>query len=141
MKESESLDAPFYINKASNSLNANPTTATLKEGNGFAFHNTLPHYKPSPLIYLDNIAEKYTIANMYFKDESVRFGLNSFKGLGTSFAMDIINKEKPGITTFCTATDGNHGRAVAWSAKQFNKKAVIFVPRDTTTNRIKAIEK
>ena len=44
------------------------------------------------------------------------------------------------IDVFCTATDGNHGKGLAWAAQQFNKKVIIFVPRDTSKNRIKAIK-
>jgi len=75
------------------------------------------------------------------KDESRRFGLNSFKGLGASYAIYHSLRTRPDIETFCTATDGNHGRAVAWSANKNGKKSVIFVPSSTTTNRIGEIEK
>lgn len=141
MKEKEKLDSLYHINKASNTISANLTTAILKKSDALAYHSSLPTYKPSPLIYLPNLAEKYKVNNIYFKDESFRFGLNAFKGLGASYAMAKIIEAKPEVVTFCTATDGNHGRAVAWSAHNLHKESVIFVPRDTTAQRIKAIEK
>ena len=130
----------FHINNPNNIIVADITTAILKESKALCFHLSLPNYKPTPLVHLPHLAKKWKIGNIYIKDESFRFGLNAFKGLGASFAINNILKEKPQITTFCTATDGNHGRAVAWSAKLFNKKAVVFVPKDTTIQRIEAIK-
>jgi diaminopropionate ammonia-lyase len=92
------------------------------------------------LIKLPNLSKKFGVGNNYIKDESTRFGLNAFKVLGASYAVHRILKKDPAIETFCTATDGNHGRAVAWSAKKFGKKAIVFVPKDTTVNRIRLIE-
>ncbi len=135
------IDYSFYINKSEGIIFEDFTAFTLKENNAYEFHCSLPNYKRTPLIQLTNLAKKYKVGNIYLKDESYRLGLNAFKGLGASYAISQVLKKKPQIETFCTATDGNHGRAVAWSAKYFNKKAVIFVPRDTTNQRIKAIEK
>src|SRR5256885_5890426 len=75
------------------------------------------------------------------KDESKRFGLNAFKVLGASYAIHRFMKASPSQDglTFATATDGNHGRAVAWSAKRLHQKAVIFVPSNTVPARIDAI--
>ncbi|MBG6129759.1 diaminopropionate ammonia-lyase [Aquimarina sp. EL_43] len=135
-------DSSFYINNPDNTFVDNVTTAILEKCDDTkAFHASLPGYKPTPLIPLPNLSKKYNVGNIYIKDESFRFGLNAFKGLGASYAIHQILKKKPQIETFCTATDGNHGRAVAWSANFFNKKAVVFVPKGTTNQRIKAIEK
>ncbi|WP_024769311.1 diaminopropionate ammonia-lyase [Aquimarina macrocephali] len=135
-------DSSFYINNPDNTFVDNTTTSILKEcDDTLAFHSSLPGYKPTPLVHLPGLSKKYNVGNIYIKDESFRFGLNAFKGLGASYAIYQILKKKPQIETFCTATDGNHGRAVAWSANFFNKKAVVFVPNDTTDQRIKAIEK
>ena len=79
------------------------------------------------------------VGKIYIKDESKRFNLNAFKGLGASYAIHKALSLYPNISVFCTATDGNHGRAVAWSAAKHNKKAVIYVPKQTTDARIKAI--
>ncbi len=113
----------------------------LKSSNAIALHKTLPTYLPTPLIHLKNLAKKYNVGNIFVKDESFRFGLNAFKGLGASFAIDRLLKENTQTKTLCTTTDGNHGRAVAWSARLHNRKAVIFVPKNTTAHCIKNIEK
>jgi diaminopropionate ammonia-lyase len=88
---------------------------------------------------LPTFAQRYSVSQVYVKDESHRFGLNAFKGLGASFAMSNILQRNSEVEIFCTATDGNHGRAVAWSAKRANKKAIVFVPAGTAASRIEAI--
>ncbi len=135
------VDSSFYINNPNNKIVENATFAILKKSNALVFHSSLPTYQPTPLIHLPNLSNKYNVGNIYIKEESSRFGLNAFKGLGASYAIYEILKKKPHITTFCTATDGNHGRAVAWAAKFFNKESVVFVPKDTTNQRIEAIKK
>jgi diaminopropionate ammonia-lyase len=133
--------SPFYhINHPKRQLPDNATTAILAASNTLAFHASLPVYHPTPLIQLSALASQYHVGGIFIKDESHRFGLNAFKGLGASYAIAEILKKQPGIATFCTATDGNHGRAVAWSARRAGKKAVVFVPKDTTVYRIAAIE-
>ena len=69
----------------------------------------------------------FKISNLYIKDESNRFGLDSFKVLGGSYAVSQILKKNPNISVFCTATDGNHGKGLAWSAEKYNKKCIVFV--------------
>ena len=133
-------ECSFYINKPGNTLLYSITTAILKKSKAFSFHLSLPFYKPTPLVHLPHLSKKWGIGNIYFKDESFRFGLNAFKVLGASYAINEILKERPRITTFCTATDGNHGRAVAWAAKYFRKKAVVYVPEGTSKQRIDAIK-
>jgi diaminopropionate ammonia-lyase len=135
------MKSSFFINKPNNQIVDSITTNILKNSDASAFHFSLKGYKPTPLVSLPSLAKKYSVGNIYIKDESFRLGLNAFKGLGASYAMSQILKNSPEVKTFCTATDGNHGRAVAWSAKFFNKKAVVFVPQGTTLQRIKAIEK
>jgi diaminopropionate ammonia-lyase len=131
----------FFINRPSDQIPDNATTAILKNCNALSFHQSLPVYQSTPLFHLPALAKHFGVANIYIKDESYRFGLNAFKGLGASYAIYELLKKQPGIKTFCTATDGNHGRAVAWSAKMAGKEAVVFVPKDTTACRIAAIEK
>lgn len=130
----------YFINQPQNKIANNKTTAILKNSNALSFHQSIPVYQPTPLVHLPALATQFGVANIYIKDESYRFGLNAFKGLGASYAIYELLKKQPDIKIFCTATDGNHGRAVAWSAKQAEKKAVVFVPKDTTPHRIKAIE-
>jgi diaminopropionate ammonia-lyase len=131
----------FFINNPSNTILENPTTSILKNSNAFSFHKSLSVYKNTPLTLLPALAKRFGVANIFVKDESYRFGLNAFKGLGASYAIHEILRKKPQTKTFCTATDGNHGRAVAWSAKREGKHSVVFVPKGTTDYRIDAIKK
>lgn len=133
-------DSSYYINNPKNTFLNNITTSILNKSDALSFHLSLSLYKPTPLVHLPNLARKYKVGNIFIKDESFRFGLNAFKGLGASYSINQALKLRPEIETFCTATDGNHGRAVAWSAKFFNKKAIVFVPRNTAKQRIEAIE-
>lgn len=134
------MNDPFYIHNPSNELPGGLTDSILRNSNSLSFHRTLDNYKPTPLVELPDLADFYDVGKIYVKDESFRFGLNAFKGLGASYAIHQILQKDPSINTFCTATDGNHGRAVAWSAKMLGKSSRVFVPRDTTLARIKAIE-
>ena len=104
------------------------------------FHKSIGN-KETPLVELPGIAKQLGIGNLFVKDESHRFGLNAFKALGASYAMDKQLKKNPKIKTFCTATDGNHGRAVAWMARKLGRKALIYMPKGTVPARVEAIEK
>ena len=125
------------------------------------FHRTLPGYRATPLASLDGLAARLGVARLFVKDESPRFGLNAFKVLGGSYAIARILgqrlgipeedltfpllqsegvRERAGALTFATATDGNHGRGVAWAARTLGYHAVIFLPRGTARSRIAAIE-
>ena len=104
------------------------------------FHKSIGN-KETPLVELPGIAKQLGIGNLFLKDESHRLGLNAFKALGASYAMDKQLKKNPKIKTFCTATDGNHGRAVAWMARKLGRKALIYMPKGTVPARVEAIEK
>lgn len=134
------IDKPYFLNTPSNLLPKSLTTDILGNNEAYAFHRSLPEYQPTPLLELPALAKHFGVANIYIKDESQRFGLNAFKGLGASYAVHCLLQKQPQLETFCTATDGNHGRAVAWSARRAQKKSVVYVPRDTTPARIAAIE-
>lgn len=126
------------------------------------YHKSFPMYEETPFLDLNNLAEKAGVKNILVKDESYRFGLNAFKVLGGSYAigkviaekldMDITDltfekltskevKDKLGDVTFITATDGNHGRGVAWAAKQLKQKSIVYMPRGSAEERVKNIEK
>ena len=92
-----------------------------------AFHESLGN-KKTPLIQLSGLANDLGVQSIFIKDESHRLGLNAFKGLGASYAMSRQLEKNSKIEVFCTATDGNHGKAVAWMARKLGKKAVIFFP-------------
>lgn len=130
----------FYLNTPNNIIPENLSTRILQAEDPLTFHQSLPNYAPTPLHALPNWAKKHGLNNVYLKDESFRLGLNAFKGLGASYAIHKLLATNPQIQTFCTATDGNHGRAVAWASTLQGKHARIFVPRNTSIERIRAIE-
>ncbi len=130
----------FIILHPRNELEDSPCSRTLENSDSITFHRSLKDYRPVSYYQLPNLAQNLGVKNIFVKDESSRFGLKAFKGLGTSYAVHQALKANPKIQTFCTATDGNHGRALAWSAKLANKNAVIIVPKHTTEERIKAIK-
>jgi diaminopropionate ammonia-lyase len=108
----------------------------------WTFHRSLRYYKPTPLRSLDALAKHLGIASLQLKDESERFGLNAFKGLGPSYAMHrwLATHAVSSDAVFTTATDGNHGRAVAWMARKLGFRAVIFMPAYSVAARIAAIQ-
>ena len=126
------------------------------------FHNSFPQYSITPLACLDGMAKYLGLGGLYVKDESFRFGLNAFKVLGGSFAMaryiaqqmdrdvsemtyDYLTSEafrrEFGQATFFTATDGNHGRGVAWAANKLGQKAVVHMPKGSSQSRFENIKK
>ena len=126
------------------------------------FHSTFSAYEKTPLLSLEKLAEKMGVKSVYLKDESFRFGLNAFKVLGAGYAIaneigrrigkeitelsaeSILSKEtkeKIGDITFVTATDGNHGRGVAWTANQLGQKSVVYMPKGSAVERLENIRK
>jgi diaminopropionate ammonia-lyase len=110
-----------------------PASKTARE-----FHRTLPAYSPTPLVNCQALADSLGLRSLHVKDESQRFGLNSFKALGASYAIHRIAGDG---TVFSAATAGNHGRAVAWSARRLGCQAKIFVPSITIPARIENIRR
>jgi diaminopropionate ammonia-lyase len=91
------------------------------------FHRTLPGYAPTPLHRLPGLADTLGLADLFLKDEGQRFGLLAFKALGASWALHRLRERNRGFTTVSAATEGNHGRAVAWSARRLGLQSVIFI--------------
>ena len=131
-------------------------------GKARAFHKSFPQYDRTPLTALEHMAEFLGLGRLYVKDEGYRFGLNAFKVLGGSYAMarfiaketgrDVSElpysvltseelKKEFGQATFFTATDGNHGRGVAWAANRLGQRAVVHMPKGTTKARLENIAK
>ena len=102
-------------------------TVDLPVGDALAFHRTLPGYTPTPLVPVPAIAAELGVGEVLVKDESTRLGLSAFKVLGASWACRQVLEQRPG-STLVTATDGNHGRAVARMAAHFGVDATVFVP-------------
>jgi len=121
-----------------------------------------PGYAPTPLLPLEEVAHALGLGAVHYKDESPRFGLGSFKALGGAHAVSQVVAQElarrgvaraatpaeleaglhaaatRGITVTC-ATDGNHGRSVAWGARRFGARCVIFVHPGVTRGRREAI--
>ena len=127
-----------------------------------SFHQSFAEYSITPLVQLKDLAAELGVQGIYVKDESYRFGLNAFKVLGGSYAIarEIGSRlglaeeelslprllqqdvqERLGKLTFVTATDGNHGRGVAWTAQRLGHKAVVFMPKGTAAERLENIRK
>ena len=125
------------------------------------FHKSFPQYKETPLAHLSQLAKALGVEDIYVKDESYRFGLNAFKVLGGSYAIgqyiahrlgkniseldyeQMISKEVKdvlGDLTFISATDGNHGRGVAWTAHQLKQNCVIYMPKGSAKERLDHIK-
>ena len=125
-----------------------------------SFHSSIKGYEITPLVSLSNLASKLGIKGIYVKDESYRFNLNAFKSLGGLYAIfKIVCKElklNDETTTFedlqeekikeqlkdmifITATDGNHGKGVAYAAHKLGCKSVVLMPKGTVDVRAEAI--
>jgi diaminopropionate ammonia-lyase len=86
------------------------------------------------------LARELGLGELHVKDESARFGLNAFKALGASWAVHrYLARSGDRAITFTSATDGNHGRALTWTARQTGHRAIIYVPRHTVAARVNAI--
>lgn len=108
-----------------------------------AFHRSLDGYAPTPLVELPLVAELLGVGRAFVKDESSRLGLPAFKVLGVSWAVHRIlgrSESGAGRVTFVTATDGNHGRAVARTARLLGHQARVFVPDGVSVQAVAAIE-
>ncbi|MGP3977796.1 diaminopropionate ammonia-lyase [Streptomyces sp. 8N114] len=130
MNETPTSPSPaWYANPAARNWRSTPAPAEVR-----AFHAALPGYAPTPLAELPRVADELGVGRVLVKDESARLGLPAFKALGTSWAVHRILAERPegrepGALTLVTATDGNHGRALARMARRFGQQAHVFVPQ------------
>ncbi len=97
-------------------------------------------YSPTPLIKLDKLNKNLKLKNIFYKDESKRFHLKSFKALGGAYAVEDISRGKKNIV-ISSATAGNHGRSVAWGAQRLGLECKIFVSQYVSETRVKEIEK
>ena len=97
------------------------------------------NYKQTPLLLLNKLSKELNLNKIYYKDESKRFNLKSFKALGGAYAVEKITKGNKDITV-STATAGNHGRSVAWGANRLGLKCKIFISEYVTDARGKAME-
>lgn len=125
------------------------------------FHRSIEGYAPTPLVELRHLAADLGVKSILVKDESYRFGLNAFKALGGSYAIANFLAQRLGLdvselpyerlisddvraqlgeVTFITATDGNHGRGVAWTAHKLRQKCVVHMPKGSAAERLENIQ-
>ncbi len=129
------------------------------------FHQSIPFYRPTPLVSLENLSRRLGVGGIYVKNESLRFaefGLNAFKGMGGIFAVGQVIcrqlgldpetttyaqlnspevREKTRDMVFITTTDGNHGRGVAWAAHQYGCRSYVYMPKGSAPSRVEAIKR
>ena len=96
------------------------------------------NYVPTPLLLLDKLSTELKLKRIFYKDESKRFHLKSFKALGGSYAVEKITKGNKEIV-ISTATAGNHGRSVAWGSKKLGLKCKIFISEYVSETRAEAM--
>jgi len=97
------------------------------------------NYKPTPLLFLNKLSKELNLNKIFYKDESKRFDLKSFKALGGAYAVEKVTKGNKNIIV-STATAGNHGRSVAWGARRLGLKCKIFISEYVSDARGKAME-
>lgn len=126
------------------------------------YHQSFPEYSATPLVCLEQLADLLGVDSIYVKDESYRFGLNAFKVLGGSYCIGAYIAEQLGLdigeisyeliksdeirqrlgkVTFVTATDGNHGRGIAWTANQIGQRSVVYMPNGSAGERLDHIRR
>ena len=124
------------------------------------YHESFPTYSPTDLVHLDGLAGELGLGEIRVKDESSRFGLNAFKGLGGSYCVGRVLAERAEFPaeeltydrlrqddvkeaakdlTLVTATDGNHGRGLAWTARELGIPAVVYLPKGSSLERLENI--
>ena len=145
MSTSEDLkwELTNYIDNKNYNFSREKILNICEENNIDDAYNTISKwkdYKPTPLVNLVKLSNKLKLNNIFYKDESKRFNLKSFKALGGAYAVEKISKGKKNII-ISSATAGNHGRSVAWGAKRLGLKCKIFVSQYVSETRVNEIKK
>lgn len=130
------MSLPWFANPAARLWTCAPAPADVQ-----VFHAGLAGYAPTPLTELPALAAELGVGRVYVKDESSRLGLPAFKALGASWAIHRALSRRPAgaRVRLVTATDGNHGRAVARTARLLGHRADVFVPDGVHEAAIDAI--
>ena len=128
----------FLINKRSKFSKNNILSILSKNEIDEAYRviSTWDNYSPTPLISLNKLSEKLKLNKIFYKDESKRFNLKSFKALGGAYAVEKVSRGNNEIV-ISTATAGNHGRSVAWGSKKLGLKCKIFISEYVSEFRAK----
>ena len=130
-----------FLKNEKNNFNKNNILSVLPKheiDEAYKIISKWDNYSPTPLISLKKLSEKLKLNNIFYKDESKRFHLKSFKALGGAYAVEKVTKEKK-ETTVSTATAGNHGRSVAWGSKRLGLKCKIFISEYVSEFRAKVM--
>ena len=131
-----------FIKNKNNNFNKKEILTILSEKEIEDAYKTISNwdnYLATPLISLKKLSKKLKLNQIFYKDESKRFKLKSFKALGGAYAVEKITKGNKDIV-ISTATAGNHGRSVAWGANRLGLKCKIFISEYVTDARGKAME-
>ena len=106
------------------------------------FHRSLPGYASTPLVRRRALAQTLGLGDLFVKYEDPRFGLGAFKGLGASWALHRLSAlQASSLATVSAASEGNHGRAVAWAARLQGIPCTIFLPAHVARERVENIRR
>ena len=149
-----------FCNTEFRSADPIPGFSQLKADQVRAFHRSVPGYAETQLANLMCLAKELGLGEIRVKDESSRFGLNAFKSLGGlwctarcmqhAFALPEpltfprlleIPPDERAARLFVTATDGNHGRGVAFAARMLGARAIVYMPKGSAPERVDNIRK
>ena len=133
---SSAFSLPWFAHPGAREWTCAPAPSEVQ-----AFHAGLPGYAPTPLAEVPALAAGLGVGRVFVKDESARLGLPAFKVLGASWAVHQVLSRRPagGEVVLVTATDGNHGRALARMARVFGQRAHVFVPGGVHPTAVAAI--
>ncbi|VFQ44581.1 diaminopropionate ammonia-lyase [Desulfoluna butyratoxydans] len=125
------------------------------------YAKTLEQYEPTPLVALDELSKELNVKRIFVKDESYRMGLKAFKSIGVVYGVSKVLCKHLGVDiddidfdyflkpevnakikdiVLIAATDGNHGKGLAYAAKLIGCQCYIYMPSQTVPARIEAIE-
>jgi diaminopropionate ammonia-lyase len=137
--KSEALNWKFstFLENNNNKFNKNDVLNVLAKQDmdeAYQIISGWNNYSPTPLILLNKLSKELNIKKVFYKDESKRFHLKSFKALGGAYAVEKVAKGNKEIV-ISTATAGNHGRSVAWGSKKLGLKCKIFISEHVSESR------
>ena len=141
--ESEVLNWKYskFIENKNNKFNKDEIFKVLPKSymdEAYSAVSSWDNYSPTPLISLSKLSKILKINKIFYKDESARFNLKSFKALGGAYAVQKVAKDNKEIV-ISTATAGNHGRSVAWGSKKLALKCKIFISEFVSESRAKVM--
>ena len=126
-----------FLKNEKNNFNKNDILSVLPKqdmDDAYKIISKWDDYSPTPLIYLNKLSKKLKLNKIFYKDESKRFHLKSFKALGGAYAVERVTKGNKEVI-ISTATAGNHGRSVAWGSKKLGLKCKIFISEHVSESR------